>query len=187
MSLDPSQELRERYGDQLRAKISSKFSASTFLAGFAGSILSGLLSSLGSPTSPRPLYLPQVLSLTVAGTVLFVLAVIRLDELSMPKRFWPSDPEASNRASDVGLLTDDDLWILKDRMVYYWRFLTLLGTSLTGVAFLVYLITPASVTAGPAKIPTLVWALIGAVAAFLWTKILDWRVPHRRQLTRPVD
>jgi hypothetical protein len=135
MPLD-KQDLFERYGDQLRAKISSKFTASIFLAGFDATILSVLLSIFWQQGSNGPAYLPAALAVTIAATVLVVQGVIRLDELSMPKRFWPSEGNATNRGEDVGLLTQEDLWTLHDRMVYYWTRLTMAGTALTGVAFL---------------------------------------------------
>lgn len=187
MTLDPAQELLERYGDQLRAKISSKFSASTFLAGFASTILGGLLSDIWSHDHGTPVLFPQVLALTVVATVLFFHGVVRLDELSMPKRFWPGRSEAANRAADVGLLTQDDLWALHDRMVFYWRYLTMSGTAATGIAFLVFILPQRVEATGPPQYGTVLWAASGALLAFLYARLLDRTAPYRGKLIRPID
>lgn len=128
MPISDEQERLEAIGEQLRAKISSKFAASTFLAGFAATILSGLVVALWQDSS-LPVHFPKALGVTMSATVLFVLGIIRLDELSMPKRFWPSLPGTPSHAGDVGLLTMEDLWALHDRMVFFWRHLTLAGTA----------------------------------------------------------
>ena len=187
MALSPQQELFERYGDQLRAKISSKFSASTFLAGFAATILTTLVSGLRQQEQPVPLQYPLALGLTMAATILFVQGIIRLDELSMPKRFWPGRADAQNRAEDVGLLTQDDLWVLHDRMVFYWRYLTLAPTALTGVGLFALVLPPLYIPS--LRFPDLSFACAtaGAIAAFLYARQLDATAPHRDEQVRVVD
>jgi hypothetical protein len=187
MPLSPHQELLERYGDQLRAKISSKFSASTFLAGFAATVLTALLTSGGPGDQHAAIQYPLALGFTTAASILFVQAIIRLDELSMPKRFWPSRGDAQNRAEDVGLLTQDDLWVLHDRMVFFWRYLTLAATGLTGVGLLALVLPPLSIPARYILGARFASATVGALGAFLYTRYLDARAPHREKLVRPID
>lgn len=187
MSLSDPQELLERYGDQLRAKISSKFTASIFLAGFAGIILSSLLASLWTSGSALPEYFGPALALSVGASVILIHAVIRLDELSMPKRFWPSHDNAQRTATDVGLLTQNDLWALQHRMVFYWTWLTLLGTILTGLAFLVLLIPQDTTTRTASATAVFGWPASAAVLAFIYARILDFLAPDRGKLVRPKD
>ena len=187
MALSQQQELLETYGDQLRSKISSKFSASTFLAGFAGAILTSLLTSLYQKEQVAAPQLSIALALATAATVLFVHGIVRLDELSMPKRFWPSRPDATNRAEDVGLLTQDDLWALHDRMVFFWRHLTLRGTFLTGLGLLFLLLPPVPVEIRNFRELSFTLVLAGTAAALLYVRWLDGKAPHRDRLIRPVD
>jgi hypothetical protein len=180
MPLTDAQERLEAIGDQLRAKIASKFAASTFLAGFAATILSGLVALLFETNGPP--HLSKALGATLAATVLFVMGVIRFDELTMPKRFWPSRPGTSG---DVVLLTMEDLWALHDRMVFFWRRLTLTGTALTGVAMMLVLV-PAGARE-TARWAPFAWAGACAAAAFAYALWLDGRTPHRDELVRPED
>jgi len=85
MPLTDEQERLEALGDQLRAKISSKFSASTFLAGFAATILAAVVSPLWQQGTVVSLHFPAAVGLAVTGTGLFILSILRFDELSMPK------------------------------------------------------------------------------------------------------
>lgn len=184
--MSPYQAQLESYGDQLRAKIASKFSASTFLAGSAATILTTLVTSFGGG---QRLEVQTVLALCLAtaASVLFVQAIIRLDELSMPKRFWPSRPDAQNRGEDVGLLTQDDLWALHDRMVYFWRRLTLTAAALTGAGLVALLVPPLPVPIGAPAVVRLACALLAAIAAALYIRRLDAHAPHNGSLIRPID
>jgi hypothetical protein len=185
--LSPTQELLEIYGDQLRSKISSKFSASTFLAGFAGAILTALVTSGPDQESEFSLQYPVALALTTFAAISFVQGIIRLDELSMPKRFWPSDANAPNRAEDVGLLTQDDLWVLHNRMVYYWRLFTMVATTLTGVGIFVLVLPAVHIPAEAFSAAIPAAAVGGALLAFAYAWIVDASAPERDRLIRPVD
>ncbi len=187
MPLTDEQERLEAVGDQLRAKIASKFAASTFLGGFAATILAGLVSNLWEGDRAVPVYFPQALGAAIAGTVFFILGIIRLDELSMPKRFWPSSPEATRTGGDVGLLTIDDLWALHDRMAFFWRYLTLTGTALTGLALLLLIVPQDYASSGSLRSASFWWAVAAAAAAFGYGWWRDRRAPHRDKLVRPVD
>jgi hypothetical protein len=187
MPLTDEQERLEALGEQLRAKISSKFAASTFLAGFAATILAAVMSPLWQQDSVVSVCFPIAVGLAVAGTGLFVIGIIRFDELSMPKRFWPSSPERQNRTGDVGLLEMTDLWALHDRMVFFWRFLTLFGTLLTGLALLVLIAPQSHVGSGTLRSPAFWWASGAAIAVTVYGWLLDRRAPHRQELRRPVD
>jgi hypothetical protein len=186
MSLSPQQELLEKYGDQLRAKISSKFSASTFLAGFAATILTALLTTRWEQDQSALLH-TLALGLATAASVLFVHAIIRLDELSMPKRFWPSHGDATNRTEDVGLLTQDDLWVLHDRMVFFWRYLTMTATILTGVGLFALVLPWLEIPNSEIPAVRFGFTTLSAGAAFVYARRLDQRAPHRNKLVRPVD
>jgi hypothetical protein len=187
VTLSRHQDLLEKYGDQLRAKISSKFSASTFLAGFAAAILAALVAPSGQTLEQASLQYVLALGFVTAASILFVSGIIRLDELSMPKRFWPGRPDAPNRGEDVGLLTQDDLWVLHDRMVFFWRRLTLTAAALTGLGLLALLLPAVPASGMPASGLPFASAAGSAVAAFLYARRLDGKAPHRGKLVRPVD
>jgi hypothetical protein len=187
MPLTDEQERLEAIGDQLRAKISSKFAASTFLAGFAATILAAVVSPLWQQDSVVSVHFPIAVGLAVAGTGLFITSIVRFDELSMPKRFWPSDPQVHNQAGDVGLLKMNDLWALHDRMVFFWRCLTLVGTALTGLALFVLIAPQAHIDGGTLRKPAFLWACGGAIAVIGYGWVLNRRAPHRHELLRPVD
>jgi hypothetical protein len=187
MPLSPHQELLETYGDQLRGKISSKFSASTFLAGFAATILTALLTSVWGPEQQAVVQYPLALGLATAASILFVQAIIRLDELSMPKRFWPSRADAPRTPEDVGLLTQEDLWVLHDRMVFFWRYLTLAATGLTGVGLFALALPPLHIAGGHLPEVRVTSVTVSAVAAIVYARRLDARAPHRDRIVRPID
>jgi hypothetical protein len=119
----------EAIGDQLRAKITSKFQTSTVLAGFAFTVLGIELTILWqSPLTPG--LLPWSIGLSNFAILLYVSAVVRLDALTMPKRFWKEDKGKTNRAaSRQAYLTDDDLWELRKQMIFHWISLTLIATA----------------------------------------------------------
>ena len=183
--MSPQQELFEAYGEQLRAKISSKFSASTFLAGFAATILTTLLTARGAERVS--LQHSLALGLAIVASFLFVHAIVRLDELSMPKRFWPSKPELRRVTDDVGLLTLEDLWALYHRMVYCWQKLTMVATGLTGIGLVVLTLPAIYAPAGYESWTSVGFASVGAIVAFLYVRRLDARMPDKDKLVRPVD
>lgn len=86
MSEKEQQELIEKVGEQLRAKIASKFQTSSFLAGLAVAVLGVQLATLTDGAKP-PLFAFSI-ALMFAAIVIYVAALIKLDELTMPKRFW---------------------------------------------------------------------------------------------------
>ena len=82
-----SEKLRaEATGDQLRQKISNEFQTSTFLAGFSATILSIEITFLWQQTY-RPGLLPLSIAVLIAAVIIYVAAIVKLDELTMPKRF----------------------------------------------------------------------------------------------------
>jgi len=135
----------EQFGEQLRAKITSKFTASTFLAGFALTVLTGQISTLWQVDVDKELSPFFSISVgAVAGAFyLFVMAVIRLDELTMPKLFW--DPRfwtPTRPPSDDLYLRYDELWKLQSMMVRIWFCLSVRATIITAIALLAMLIPP---------------------------------------------
>lgn len=83
---------------QLRAKVTSKMTVATFLAGFT---FAALLQLLNDPTrlSSAPIKV-AVLSLTLA-LALFIAAVYMYDRLSMPREKWDyHDPANSSVPAD---------------------------------------------------------------------------------------
>lgn len=71
--------------DQLRPKVQSKMTVSTFLAGFTFTALIEILS--GTEKTLAPLQVVAAISLT-AALALFVAAVYVYDQLGMPEGFW---------------------------------------------------------------------------------------------------
>ena len=187
MPLTDEQERLEAVGDQLRAKIASKFAASTFLAGFAATILAAFLPSLWQQDANVPAHYPRAVAAAMAATVLFVLGIVRLDELSMHKRFWPSRPDARRVGPDVGLLGMEDLWALHDQMAYFWRHLTITGTAMTGIALVLLLLPQPHVASSAARAATFWWTLSTAALAAAYGAWRGARAPHRHALVRPVD
>jgi NhaP-type Na+/H+ or K+/H+ antiporter len=68
----------ETIGEQLRTKINSKFQTSTFLAGFAFTIL-GLQISLLRQSAKVPRLLFVSVSLMAVAIILFIKAILKLD------------------------------------------------------------------------------------------------------------
>lgn len=149
---DEKQERIEAIGEQLRAKINSKFQTSTFLAGFAFTVLGIQISALWQWQAPKiPLLLFISITLLLTATILFIGAIVRLDELTMPKRFWDENIDLhETRPPELAYLTDEDLWALKERMVFYWERLTLMATYLTGVSLL-FMLVPVPLVELPAS------------------------------------
>lgn len=166
----------EAIGDQLRAKITSKFTASTFLAGFALSILSGQVFMLWQATD-LPLLFPLSVGVVAAAVVLFVDAVVRLDELTMPKRFWDESDDAGDtghRSSD-GYLLDEDLWELRKQMIFYWTKLTLVATWMTGLAVASLLVPVKAPSTDVFRWSAFIFALLGPVLGFAYRTIVTAR------------
>jgi len=81
----------------------------------------------------------------------------------------------------------EDLWALRDRMVFYWRSLTLVGTALTGLALLILIAPQAHIDSGTVRTLAFLWACGGAITATGYGWFLDRKAPHRHRLRRPVD
>jgi MFS family permease len=140
--MDESQARIEAIGEQLRAKISSKFQTSAFLGGFGFAALTAEISILWqSPQTPRLLLVS--IPLMLASICLYIAALIKLDELTMPKRFWPEHPTEGNPGphdSRLAYLSDNDLWGLQKRMIFYWYSLTLFATLLMAISIMLMLL-----------------------------------------------
>jgi hypothetical protein len=130
----------EAIGDQLRSKINSKFQTSTFLAGFGFAVLGIQITILWQSTGfPRLLPISQAFMLV--AIVLYITAVYKLDGLTMPKRFWEKDEgHKDRRASHLSYLTQQDLWELKKRMIFYWMSLTVTATIITAASLFLMLL-----------------------------------------------
>lgn len=135
--LTPDQERLEAIGDQLRAKITSKFTASTFLAGFALTVLVGQISTLWQSQTLPPFF-PFSVGAVFCAFSLFVFAIIKFDELTMPKRFFErvsgKDTVSPVEPMQWGLLDEGDLGTLLQRMRFFWNHLTLPATISTAIA-----------------------------------------------------
>jgi hypothetical protein len=140
--------LIEQTGDQLHAKITSKFQTSSFLAGFAVAVLGVLLAMLSNTSRPRLFSLS--IALLFAAVLVYVAALIKLDELTMPKRFWSKPPSKHPvppkdlKNYELVRLDDDDLFELRRRMVFYWYGLTITATGMTGAALVLLLVPSAT-------------------------------------------
>jgi hypothetical protein len=187
-SLPPDQERAEAIGEQLRAKIASKFTASTFLGGFALTILAGQVFAIWQ-TSRLSLLFPQSVAVVVAAVILFFEAVVRLDELTMPKRFWPTnvDAEPAFGRSTWGLLTDGDLEALEEKMRFFWTRFTLVATCLTAVAVLMVLF-PMETGPEHARRWTMAYVAIGIIGALWYARRTTAQADASpRRFIRPVD
>src|SRR5262245_50310364 len=142
------QDFYDLVGDQLRDKIMSKFQTSAFLAGLAVAVLGVQLSDLGSASQPRPPLFAVSVALMFGALLLYVAALIKLDELTMPKRFWTTDERVATDFTFV-LLQDEDLWELHKRMTFYWYTLTLAATGATAFALLLLLVPPNWIPGAP--------------------------------------
>ena len=172
MTVAQSDERIVAIGDQLRAKITSKFTASTFLGGFALTILSGQVFTLWQSTV-LPLLFPLAVGSVAAAVVLFVDAVLRLDELTMPKRFWDESKAAgdSGHKSREAYLLDDDLWELRKHMIFYWTRLTLVATCLTGIAVPTMLVPFKTLPTECIRPAAFAFALLGPVVAIAYRAV----------------
>ena len=93
--------------------------------------------------SPKfPYLLPVSIAVMVVSICIYIAAVLKLDELTMPKRFWNEDPDPAKRdptATRLAYLEDEDLWQLQKEMVFYWWRLTIVAACLTGVSLMLML------------------------------------------------
>lgn len=178
----------EAIGDQLRAKITSKFTASTFLAGFALTILSGQVFMLWQ-SSVLPLLLPLSVGTVAAAVVLFVDAIVRLDELTMPKRFWEesSDAASTGHSSREGYLVDSDLWELQKHMIFYWTRFTLVATWMTGIAVLAMLAPFSPLPTKWIRIAAFVLALLGPVGGIAYCAIVTAAARNTKDETKKLN
>jgi hypothetical protein len=188
--LNEFQERVEAIGEQLRAKINSKFQVSALLAGFAFTILSIQIPSLW--TEDRSLVVGVItVSLMIAAIVLYIFSIIRLDELTMPKRFWEEDKDISSTGLSLGGLTVDDLNALKDRMVFYWVKLTLTATWLTTLSLLLLLLPFAKrETNAPNTTGNLLYFgcfIIVLVSSLLYSNWVTKKAETLGNMKRPVD
>lgn len=101
---NPQPQLQQDWADiqsQLRAKIASKMTVATFLAGFTFAALLELLRD-SEQLSSMAIQI-AVITLTLA-LALFVAAVYMYDRLNMPQRFWKyQDPSPKSAASSSGV------------------------------------------------------------------------------------
>jgi hypothetical protein len=189
MTVPPEQEQIEAIGEQLRAKIGSKFTASTFLAGFALAVLTSQVSALWQ-TNDLPLLFAPAVGAVFGGFVLFVDGIISLDELTMPKRFWREDSTAVGLPVPLGgsYLTNEDLWELQKRMVFFWQHLTIVATFVTATAVMAMLIPWWQLDAEMIRGWTFWCSVLGVTLAFGYIRWLNAQASQKfNHLVRPVD
>ncbi|ARV58074.1 hypothetical protein BZZ01_04985 [Nostocales cyanobacterium HT-58-2] len=165
--MDEKQVRMEEIGKQLRAKISSKIATSTFLAGFGFAVLSIQVSILwDSEHIPGLLFLS--IGLMVASLFIYIMAVIQLDGLTMPKRFWKEDEKNYNPcASRLAYLTDEDIWELRKQMIFYWSRLTIVATVVMAISLFLILLPCSPQTFSINLIEqTCFWSLLSLFIAF---------------------
>src|SRR5947209_2520320 len=148
MMMRPEPERQHRIdtiGEQLQAKIRSKVQVSTFLAGFASTLLGIEIARLwASDDIPQLLFV--AIPFLLGGAFLYIYAVIKLDGLSMPKPFcqkWedlPPDTKVEDNFHDKSFSTIEDLRRLKEAMVFYWVRLVYVATGLVGLSMAMMLI-----------------------------------------------
>jgi hypothetical protein len=106
--------------------------------------------------------------------LLYVAALVKLDELTMPKRFWRDAP--AGRADDYTfvLLSDEDLWTIRNRMVFYWNSLTLAATGTAGAALLLMLVpgAPAGDGSTPGGSGMFVTVIAGLAVAVVYMAVM---------------
>ena len=132
---------------------------------------------------------PVSVGAVFAALLLFVDAIVKLDELTMPKRFWPEDPGADSTTSPrSGYLTDNDLWELQKRMIFFWYRLTMTATVITASAVLIMLLPLSPVPSSTVRGWTFACAIVGIGAAGVYDL---WLVRRAKKsfgaLVRPID
>jgi hypothetical protein len=135
------EERLEAIGEQLQAKIRSKFQTTTFLAGFAITLLGTQIARLWQPKE-IPQLLPVSISVMLVAVALYIYAIVKLDELTMPKRFWEEEKkdDGVHEGPNFWYLSNEDLWELRNRMIFYWNRLTLAATLLTMISLFLMLL-----------------------------------------------
>jgi len=132
-----SQNMFEEVGNQLRAKINGKFQTAAFLAGWAFTVLGIQLTMLYE--EQKIALLPISIAIMLSSIVLFIYSVIKLDELTMPKRFWV-DNESKQFDEKSFYLDDFDLIKIKKQMVFHWINWTLVGIYFNTISLFIMLI-----------------------------------------------
>ena len=192
---DESTKRSEAIGEQLRAKISSKFQTSTFLAGFGFTVLTVQVSTFWQ--SPKfPHLLPISISMMVMSIFIYIVAVVMFDWLTMPKRFWKEDKDKKDaRGSKLAYLEDEDLWGLRHRMVFYWWYLTFAAAILMAASLLLMLLpwfAPRNLSGAIIR-ETFRFTVLGLIFALIYLAILwgrvRWLICHDRwkKLIRGTD
>src|SRR5580704_6716020 len=108
----------ETVGDQLRAKIVSKFQIAGTMAGLVFATLGIQLSLLYQDNISR--FLPESIGLMFTSASLFCVSLYRLDGLTMPKMFWERSWDSAPYGDDSWSLTPQNLMALKTRMLFIW-------------------------------------------------------------------
>jgi hypothetical protein len=66
---------------------------------------------------------------------------MKLDELTMPKHFWEESANDSEpNDGRLAYLTEEDLWKLRNKMVFYSTYLTVVATFVAVVSLLLILL-----------------------------------------------
>lgn len=125
-----------------------------------------------------PALFSAAVAVLLAAVMLFVKAVLRFDELTMPKALWEV-PGVQRQRGQVfsSLLTNYDLTILYGRMVFVWYRLTIVAMFLTTAAVLLMLMPFDVGDPGSAQELSIWGAAIGLVAGAIY-----WRLRHVRAL-----
>lgn len=185
----------EAIGEQLRAKINSKFQTSTFLAGFAFTILGIQISVLWQSTKV-PQSLPVSISLMLGAIFLYIGAIVKLDELTMPKRFWEEDKNKKQPGvSHLAYLDQEDLWELQRRMIFYWTTLTIVATFLTAISLFLMLLpfAPKDLFTSSNNFTELLWITFNWAVIFIFlvfvyfVVLINWARKNFKPLLRPHD
>ena len=110
--------------EQLRLKIQSKMTVSTFLAGFTFAVLNDLLKT-------KSFNMPQTIAaISMTGSLLlFVASVYMYDNMTMPKEYWSKQ---SNRK--IHFTTDHDL--LHHYMIRTWKWVFTPAVALALIGFI---------------------------------------------------
>jgi hypothetical protein len=188
----------EAIGEQLRAKISSKFQVAALLAGFAFTVLCLQVDMLWADRK-KTLLLAGSIFLMVAALVLYIFSLMRLDALTMPKRFWEEEEEnlkEDAKMKDKGdpveklwMLTKEELWTLQKRMKCYWNYLTKTAIYLMGFSLLLLLWTPGD--AGKFETQN-EWifvhtAIASVLISLIYSSIVVWIASNKGKMVRIKD
>jgi len=185
MAPDEGQKRIDNISEQLQAKIRGLQSVSTFLAGFAFTVLGLEIGRLWGDGS-IPFWIFFSIPLMLFAVVLYIYAVMKLTGLAMPKPFRVED-ERNRELSDAGFReqassTPSELRQLKDEMVFYWRWLTILATCLVAGSLLVMLF-PVTTAFSPdlLRYTTFVSSIVSVLLAVSYCAYIRKRWPKRLQ------